>query len=178
MPWTGTRPGIPVAAALVLAITVLLGSHSLAFAQDVTMSTSLQSVSYPDRYIRHKDFLGYLDPVASDLDRRDASFVLVPGLADSHYFSFRSVNYPGHYLRHQNFAIKLLRSEGSDRYKEGATFKMLPGLFGEGGVTFESVNYPGHFLRQRNFRLYIDRSDGSELFTKDATFRMVSGLAP
>lgn len=163
--------------AAAVAVLVLLGGHSVSCAQD-TLSTSFRSVNYPDRYIRHKDFLGYLDPVGSDLERKDASFVLTPGLADSNCFSFRSVNYPDHYLRHQNFELKLHRAEGSDLYKKDATFKLVPGMFGEGGVTFESVNYPGHFLRHRNFRLYIERADGSELFRKDATFRLVSGFAP
>lgn len=167
-----------VLATLVMVVMVLLGAYSRASAQDMVLSMSFQSVNYPDRYIRHKAFLGYLDPVNSDLDRMDASFVLVPGLADNNHFSIRSVNYPDNFLRPQNLEIKLLRVEGSDLIKKDATFKMLPGLFGEGGVTFEAVNHPGHFLRHRDFRLYIDRPDGSELFRKDATFRMVSGLAP
>ncbi len=140
--------------------------------------SSFQSVNYPDRYIRHKGFLGYIDPINSQLDRKDTSFVVVPGLADKKMFSFCSVNYPDHYLRHQNFEMKLHRLEGSDLYRNDATFRIVPGLYGEGGFSFESVNYPGYYIRHQNFRLYIHHIDGSELFRKDATFILKSGLAP
>lgn len=148
---------------------------SVAHAQ--TTSSSFQSVNYPDRYMRHKGFLGYIDPIQSDLDRNDASFIMVQGLADKTCFSFRSVNYPDHFLRHQNFEIKLHKPDGSDLYRKDATFKIVPGLYGEGGFSFESVNYPGHYIRHQNFRLYIHRIDGSELFRKDATFALKRGLA-
>ena len=96
--------------------------------QAQSAESSFQSVNYPDRYIRHKGFLGYIDPVHSDLDRQDASFVLVPGLADGKLFSFRSVNYPDHYLRHQNFELKLHRPDGSDLFRKDTTFILKPGM--------------------------------------------------
>jgi hypothetical protein len=46
-------------------------------------------------------------PISSELDRRDSTFKMVPGLADSRHVSFESVNYPGHYLRHQGFRLNL-----------------------------------------------------------------------
>jgi hypothetical protein len=140
-------------------------------------ASSFQSVNYPDRFIRHKGFMGYIDPIQSDLDRSDASFLLVPGLADKRYFSFRSVNYPDHYLRHQNFELKLHKPDGSDLFRNDATFRIVQALYGEGGVSFESVNYPGYYIRHQNFRLYIHRMDGSELFRKDATFIQKPGLS-
>jgi hypothetical protein len=173
-------PGLKRTVGLLLAAAVIIsGSVHLcpAAAQAQAISSSLQSVNYPDRYARHKGFLGYIDPIQSDLDRRDASFVLVPGLADKACFSFRSVNYPDHYLRHQNFEMKLHKPDGSDLYRKDATFRIVPGLYGEGGFSFESVNYPGHYLRHQNFRLFIHRIDGSELFRKDATFMIKPGLS-
>jgi hypothetical protein len=139
--------------------------------------TGLQSINYPDRYIRHKGFLGYIDPIQSDLDRNDASFILVSGLANKSYLSFRSVNYPDHYLRHQNFEIKLHRPDGSDLFRNDASFKSVPGLYGQGGSSFESVNYPGYYIRHQNFRLYLHRTDGSELFRQDATFILKPGFS-
>ena len=139
--------------------------------------SSFQSVNYPDRFIRHKGFLGYIDPIGSDLDRKDASFVLAPGLADQRYFSFRSVNYPDHYLRHQNFELKLHKPDGSDLFRNDTTFRIVQGLYGEGGVSFESVNYPGYYIRHQNFRLFIHRADGSELFRKDTTFMLKPGFS-
>lgn len=150
---------------------------SLSVVQAQTTISSFQSVNYPDRYIRHKGFMGYIDPIQSDLDRSDASFVLVPGLADKRYFSFRSVNYPDHYLRHQNFELKLHKPDGSDLFRKDATFRIVPSLQGEGSFSFESANYPGYYIRHQNFRLYIHRMDGSELFRKDATFILKPGLS-
>lgn len=159
------------------AILLVPFCSSFSTAQAQTTISSFQSVNYPDRYIRHKGFMGYIDPIHSDLDRKDASFVLVPGLADKRFFSFRSVNYPDHYLRHQNFELKLHRPDGSDLFRNDATFRIVPGLHGEGGFSFESVNYPGYYIRHQNFRLYIHRMDGSELFRKDATFMLKPGLS-
>lgn len=161
----------------IVAILLFPALLSLSIVQAQTTASSFQSINYPDRYIRHKGFIGYIDPIQSDLDRRDASFVLVPGLADKRYFSFRSVNYPELYLRHQNFELKLHKPDGSDLYKNDATFKIVPGLYGEGGFAFESVNFPDYYIRHQNFRLYIHRFDGSELFRKDATFMLKLGFS-
>ena len=130
----------------------------------------LQSVKYPSHYIRHKGFLGFIGPIVSELDRKDASFVKVLGYTNPNYISFQSVNYPTHFLRHQNFQIKLQPYDGSYLFKLDATFKPVEGLYGNGGVSFESVNYPGYYIRHSSFALYIHRNDGSELFKKDATF--------
>jgi len=163
---------------LSLTVIILFSAFlSLSLVQAQTTSSSFQSTNFPDRYIRHKNFIGYIDPIQSDLDRSDASFVLVPGLADKRFFSFRSVNFPDQYLRHQNFELKLHKPDGSDLYKNDATFKIVPGLYGEGGFSFESVNFPDYFIRHQNFRLYIHRIDGSELFRKDATFMLKPGLS-
>ncbi len=159
---------------IIISITTLV---QITDAQAQTAVSSFQSINYPDRYIRHKGFLGYIDPIQSGLDRSDASFILVPGLADKNYFSFCSVNYPAHYLRHQNFELKLHTPDGSDLYRKDATFKIVPGLYGNGGFSFESVNYPGHYIRHQNFRLYLHRIDGSELFRKDATFILKPGMS-
>ncbi|HDN27246.1 MAG TPA: hypothetical protein ENG03_09170 [Thioploca sp.] len=139
-------------------------------------AVSLQSVNYPGRHIRHRGFLGFIDPIKSELDRKDASFVMVPGLANSAHISFRSVNYPDRFLRHQFFRINLHPSDGSQLFKLDATFKKVPGLYGSGGFSFESVNYPNHYIRHSGFALYIHRNDGSTLFKKDVTFNVVSAL--
>ncbi len=37
---------------------------------------SLQSTNFPDRFVRHQNFLGELSQIQSDLDRKDATFGL------------------------------------------------------------------------------------------------------
>jgi hypothetical protein len=131
---------------------------------------SLQSYNYPNHFIRHANFLGEITPISSDLDRKDSTFRIVAGLADSRHVSFESLNYPGHYLRHQDFRLKLQKFDGSQLFRQDATFKMVPGLADGSWSSFESVNYPGHYIRHRNFHLYIERGN-DDLFRKDVTFR-------
>ncbi|MGD2152204.1 MAG: AbfB domain-containing protein [Gemmatimonadales bacterium] len=97
-------------------------------------------------YIRHRSFRGEVTPVGSALDRQDATFRMVPGLADSDWVSLESVNYPGHYLRHQNFEFHLQQASDDQLFKEDATFRIVPGLANADYVTLESYNYPGHYI--------------------------------
>jgi hypothetical protein len=131
---------------------------------------SFQSHNFRNHFIRHANFLGEITPVSSDLDRKDSTFRIVGGLADSRYVSFESLNYPGHYLRHQDFRLKLQKFDGSQLFRQDATFLMVPGLADGSWSSFESVNYPGHYIRHRNFHLYLEKGN-DDLFRKDATFR-------
>ena len=137
---------------------------------------SFESSNYPCHFIRHRNSLGELTQVASDLDRADATFIVRAGLNGSPIgVSLESVNYPGHFLRHQDFRLKLHVNDGSDLFRKDATFVYNDGAAweGNGGVSFESVNFPGHFIRHSNFQLWLAQSDGSELFNKDATWQPV-----
>jgi hypothetical protein len=152
----------------VLAVSSLLLVSQVSHAQE---PNSFRSLNYPDRYIRHRASLGYVDPiVASDkLGRKDATFRLVPGLAGK-CRSFESVNYPGHFLRHQSYRLKLAKQTDGQLFKDDATFCVVRGLANPEGRSFESVNFPKHYIRHSNFELWIGKSDGSQLFKKDATF--------
>ena len=132
---------------------------------------SFQSHNYRSHFIRHANFLGEITPISSDLDRKDSTFRMVAGLADSRYVSFESVNYPGHYLRHQDFRLKLQNFDGSQLFRQDATFKMGHGLADGSWSSFESVNYPGHYIRHKNFHLYLERGS-DDLFRRDSTFRV------
>lgn len=140
---------------------------------------SLKSESFPDRFIRHKNFLGFLDPIVTDVDKRDASFELVPGFADQGAVSIRSLWLPDQYLRHQNWRIKLTKA-GDPFFNSDATFwKVEPGLTGTlGSISLRSYVDPNKYLRHRNFELWVETDDGSDLFKRDATFRAVNPLAP
>src|SRR5262249_4747440 len=39
---------------------------------------SFQSVNFPDRFIRHRDFHLFPEPADGDLARQDATFIIVP----------------------------------------------------------------------------------------------------
>ncbi|MFB2937839.1 AbfB domain-containing protein [Aerosakkonemataceae cyanobacterium BLCC-F154] len=135
-------------------------------------SIQLQSFNYPDRRIRHRGFLEYLEPISSSLsDLQESSFEIVSGLVGQG-MSFKSLYYPEYYLRHQGYRIKLQRNDGSQLFKEDASFDEIPSLVGSGNhASYRSHNYPDRFIRHRNFELWLDPSDNSDLFRQDASFR-------
>jgi hypothetical protein len=130
---------------------------------------SLQALNYPKYYIRHQNFRGKISELVSDLDKKDATFMLVPGLADETCVSFESVNYPGYLLRHHNFELYLDPRSSTELFKQDATFRRVPGLADPAQASFESVNYPEFFIRHRNFVLYLESGDTKQ-FRDDATF--------
>jgi len=132
---------------------------------------SFQSSNYPDRFIRHRNSLGFIEPIPDELGKNDASFKIVSGLAER-CVSFESHNYQHHFLRHQASRLKLAQFSNDQLFAQDATFCMVSGLADSAGTSFESVNYPGHYIRHKNFELWLDRYDGTDQFRKDATFRV------
>jgi len=156
--------GLVVGSAVSLSLLV----SQLSYAQE---PSSFRSWNYPNRYIRHRLSLGYIDQIAANdkLGRSDATFRLVPGLAGK-CSSFESVNYLGSFLRHQDYRLKLAKKTDDKLFNEDATFCVVSGLASSQARSFESVNFPNHYIRHSNFELWLVKSDGSELFKKDATF--------
>jgi len=143
------------------------------FGRLVGQEASFQTSNFNDRFIRHRNSLGYAEAVSGDLGRDDSTFRIQPGLA-GRCISLESHNYPGQFLRHQAWRVKLAPNDNSDLFKQDATFCMVPGLAHTAGVSFESVNYPHHFIRHRNGELWVDDFDGSDLFRADATFNVAN----
>jgi hypothetical protein len=156
-------------------------------------TTSFRSVNFPQRFIRHRNFLGEIEPVGSDLDRHDASFITIPGLAEgSPAVSWESVNFKNHFLRHQDFRLKLQPRppEGSPDqrlFDLDATFFILPGNADnihsenprEAIRSFRSRNFNTRFLRHRDFHIFLDElNPSSDLDRMDSTFVIQDGFAP
>lgn len=161
--------------ALLLGLALLFPPISaMTYAQG--RQAAFQSVNFPKRYIRHRQSLGYVDEINGALAKKDATFIIVPGLA-GRCSSFESTNYPGHFLRHQNFRIKLAKRTDEQLFKDDATFCIRTGMANSSASSFESVNAPNHFIRHRNFELWLDRRDPSPLFRKDATFHILPGVS-
>ena len=144
------------------------------------MFISLRSRNFPDRFVRHQNFLGELTPIQSDLDRQDGTF-------DTQEFTGGQVRLVAtnpsliqFVLRHQDFRVKLnqfnppLLPPGGEfppdiqLLSQDSLFVKQPGLAG-GGVSFRSVNFPDRFIRHRDFHLFVEPAD-SELARNDATF--------
>jgi hypothetical protein len=93
---------------------------------------------------------------STDGDRLNATFEMVPGLANKDHVSFRAVNVPNHYLAHADYRLQLQKFEDSEGYRQSGTFKQVRGLAFADGVPFEAVNYPGHYIRARGGKLFLE----------------------
>ncbi|MEV4040720.1 AbfB domain-containing protein [Streptomyces umbrinus] len=137
---------------------------------------SVQAVNYPDRYWRVERDSVRLDQVgsrSSSRTRDEATFKVVPGIADSSCVSFSLGN--NRYLRHYQFRLRADRHNGSELFKQDATFCPRPTGFND-AVMLESYNYRGRFLRHRNFEVRLESFDNSHLYRADSAFRLVKGL--
>lgn len=170
----------------------------------VVPTSSIRSVNFQDRFIRHAQFLGELTTIESDLDRKDATFFIDRGLKDpdrAGRVSFRSLNFSGHFLRHEDFRIKLHEQDLTfpgpadpsnpasgagvlspdevakrELFRQDATFVQEDGLAGT-GVSFRSFNFPTRHLRHRDFHLYVEEIDlSSDIAKQDASFEIVHGF--
>jgi Alpha-L-arabinofuranosidase B (ABFB) domain len=68
------------------------------------------TAGYTTYSLRHVAFLAQIAQLTASsgtTDRQDATFTIVPGLADSSCYSFRSANYPTRFLRHYDYRLRL-----------------------------------------------------------------------
>lgn len=99
----------------------------------------LRSLNLPLHVLRHQDFrvklheynpglipppeLGQRPETPEErLLREDASFIMVPGLADHSGVSFRSLNFPDRFLRHRDFHL-FVEAVNDDLGHKDATFR-------------------------------------------------------
>jgi len=154
------------------------------------MSASLRSLNFPDRFIRHQNFLGELTPIVSELDKADATFSSINDFRVGTVAQIRPSNFSTMCLRHQDFRIKLHefnppisgpnpRPETPEEQllREDCTFTIRQGLADSAGVSFESINFPGRFIRHRDFHLFLEPAD-SDLARRDATFLKAPPFIP
>ncbi|MCD9879742.1 glycoside hydrolase family 43 protein [Streptomyces guryensis] len=174
--WT-TPAELPGLSGTVKHLTVVKETVTGGVTLPLNTTRSFQSVNYPDRYMRHRDFLGYTDPVTADstaLTKQDATFTVVPGLADPNCYSLRTAS--GLYARHSSFRIRVDGNDGTAAFAKDATFNAHPGT-AAGSVALESYNFPGYYIRHRNGELWVDRYAATDLFRADRSFQPVTPWA-
>lgn len=123
---------------------------------------SFSSFNYPEKFIRHSSFNGFLQEVKSDLDKKDSSFFVrksLRGLASA--ISLESVNYPKHYLVVDSSTKRLVlkKFENKAGYKQLASFFLKDGLAQGICVSLESTKFRNNFIRHRNFETWLDKFD-------------------
>ncbi len=134
---------------------------------------SLRSHNFPTRFVRHRNYLGEISEVHSDLDKQDSTFRMVPGLVDAGTVSLESINFPSHYLiQNADHRLKLRPFDAGDPdFQSYATFSVVEGLAAPGGVSFRSHGNPENHMRHYNFELWA-QSGSDNLFRQDATFHV------
>lgn len=129
----------------------------------VGASVGLEPVTHSGYRVRHRNFVGRIDPIgsrSSALDKADSTFRVRRGLGSGQCYSLESVNYPGYYLRHQSFQLKLQRADGASLFAADATFCAVTGLSGQ-HLSLRSLNYPDRYLNHNNSVLGISTIDDS-----------------
>ncbi len=126
-------------------------------------SFQVTTAGFTNRFLRHRDSLARTDAYdanSSALDRADASFRVVAGLADSSCYSIESQNYPGQFLRHQAWRVRMDKRDGSPLFDADATWCGKPGLSGS-GITLESLNLRGSYMRHFNSEVWLAKKGGA-----------------
>ena len=145
----------------------------------VKPATNLKDVYYIRSFANPKEYVGVrggavvVTTIRSAQERRDFTFRLVRGLANTQGVSFESVAKPRHYLRHQGYRLNLHKYENADIFRKDATFTIRAGLANRSWRSFESVNYP---------RMYLSRAGGAAdirrirnaVDNRNATFALIS----
>lgn len=133
----------------------------------------LKSYNFPDRYVRHQNYVGRIDVSPMDpID--DSKWKIVPGLADATGVSFQSVNFPTYYLRQSSYNIVLNANDNSTTFKNDATFYKVNGFADSTWTSLKSYTYPTMYIRHYNYVLKLSTITSSSSTTdkQDATFRI------
>ncbi|KQX61217.1 glycoside hydrolase family 2 [Streptomyces sp. Root1310] len=151
---------------------------------DQYRSLRVTTPGHTDRYLRHRDGAGFTEVVTAGSDallKNDATWRIVPGLADSGCYSFESRNYPGQYLRHREYRV-YKESGSTDLFRADATF--CPARGANGAVRLSAYNFPEQYLRHYNAELWLATPGGTHtwdnpaLFTEDTTWSVEAPWAP
>jgi 1-phosphatidylinositol phosphodiesterase len=88
---------------------------------------SFRSRRYPDRYLRHANYLLWTDADTGGPFVEDATFCVRPALnGNGSYRSFESFNFPGYYIRHASGRLRIDAYEDSDGFRGDATWQYTP----------------------------------------------------
>lgn len=145
-------------------------------------SFQVTTAGLTNRYLRHRDGLARTDAYDANsaaLDKADASFRVVSGLADASCYSLESQNYPGQYLRHQAWRVHLAKRDATALFDADATWCGRAGLSGN-GLSLESYNLRGSYMRHFNAEVWLATKGGSNggdaaaSFEADASWTVVA----
>jgi hypothetical protein len=151
-------------------------------------SISLQATTpgYTDRYLAHTGATVNTQIVSSAstaLLKRQATWTVRAGLANSACVSFESKDTAGSFIRHFDFVLKLQANDGSKAFKEDATFCPQAGFSSASGSSIRAWGYPTRFIRHYDnvgnvaSNGGVHAFDAVKSFNADATWSLGTGLA-
>jgi alpha-L-arabinofuranosidase B-like protein len=132
---------------------------------------SLESMAVPGQYVTYAGDYAALQQVSTASDdqaKRQATLIVVKGLADPNCVSFRAAD--GRYLRHMMMRLRLSNDDGTQLFREDATFCPRPGAV-PGSVSLESYNYRPQVLRYKAGAFYVNLPDGTKGFGAESSFQ-------
>jgi hypothetical protein len=145
-------------------------------------TASFASFFAPSQYVRHvaeKGFIGVVDTMVAS-ERTDASFEVIPGMAEATCVSLRAVDRDGSFLRHAGSRIYLHAYDDLPLFRQDATFCVEAGMADPEGVTFRSYNFAQRVIHLRSENeLWIDAVPDpvTSDFAAAATFYQESALS-
>ncbi|MFF3500986.1 glycoside hydrolase family 43 protein [Streptomyces sp. NPDC003247] len=172
-----TPAALPTVSGTARHFTVLKETVSGGVSVTKNVTRSFRSANYTTRYWQAQSALLNLPVVSASstaAEKQNATFTVVPGLADANGCSFRDA--AGNYLRHYAFRARFDAHDGTTTFAQDATFVARTGT-ASGSVRFESYNYPGYYLRHYDYQLRVERADGTDLFRQDSSFVPVTAWA-
>lgn len=143
-----------------------------AFTVGSSVSFRATTAGYTDRYLAHTGSTVNTQVVSSSstaLLKRQASWTVRAGLANSACFSFESKDTAGSFIRHYNFALQLNANDNSKAFKEDATFCPQAGLGGQGS-SIRAWGYPTRWIRHYNNVGYVASNGGVQTFDAAGSF--------
>jgi len=147
-------------------------SYTSGPALSVGSTISIRATADTTRYIVHNGSTVNTQSISSSSTRtlkRQASWIVRTGLANSACFSFESVDTPGSFIRQSNFELLLNANDGTKQFYEDATYCTLAGLNGEGN-SIRSWSYPTRYFRHYDNLLRVTSNGGVHTFDTTASF--------
>ena len=140
---------------------------------------------YASRYVANDGSSVTTAEIADSSDaalRRQASWTVRAGFANSECVSLESMDTPGSFLRHNNFVLVLSVNDGSKQFREDSTFCHISGFSGQGN-SLRAWNYPTRHVRHHELQMYVASNggvhdfDSATSFNDDATWVVEDSLA-
>jgi predicted alpha-1,6-mannanase (GH76 family)/lysophospholipase L1-like esterase len=168
------------------ALLPVLRAGTASLPLNTTKSFQVTTANFTAHVMRHDAGLGVTSPVnagSAALEKQQATFRIVRGLANPACYSLQSLTAPLGYLRHANSRLRLDTADNSELFRQDATWCARPGVSGQ-GVSLESFNFPGRFIRHFNDQLWLASGadlngfDGAGPFVDDVSWKLQQPLAP